>query len=110
MTTLATGNAEEDLRACVERFAQFNESESKTADKPNVLYCAFFSFDLDTVNHSVASTLPENVMICSDSPLSASIDYSDQINEAKLLFSKICPGVPFLEKVPDAEDIIWVSY
>ncbi|GAM21017.1 hypothetical protein SAMD00019534_041920 [Acytostelium subglobosum LB1] len=107
-TTIQSGaNAEEDLKAVVETFVQLSGGNSEL---PTIQWCAYFNLSLDHVTSSFGAygqALPKNVMLTSDSPVSVSIDYDQQINEAKALFEKICPGQTFLERVPDSEDIVW---
>ncbi|EGG20375.1 Rab escort protein [Cavenderia fasciculata] len=119
-TTLATGTAEEDLKSVVEHFLQYDSTATTTDSKdskkkPTILWSAYFNIDLDYVKESDSGStfdnttglLPEGMIICSDAPISSTIDYQSQISQAKFIFEKICPGQTFLERVPDAEDIIW---
>ncbi|EFA85547.1 Rab escort protein [Heterostelium album PN500] len=122
-TTLSNGaTARDDLEAVVETFAKKGclyrdidaDSNSDAKDsRPNIIWSGYFNMDLNTsiVNNKspLSELMPKGIFVSSDSPISASIDYQSQINEAKSIFSMIVPGVPFLEKVPDSEDIIWNS-
>ncbi|EGC34784.1 hypothetical protein DICPUDRAFT_98103 [Dictyostelium purpureum] len=100
ITTLSTDNskAEDDLKECVNVIIP-NQEE--------LLWSSFFNFTVENVDDSNNNLNNNNILVCSDSPLNATIDYEYHISQVKKLFEIISPNTPFLEKVPDSEDVIW---
>ena len=45
---------------------------------------------------------PENLIYCKSKP--GGFDYFEHVAEAKAIFERICPGSPFLPKLPEPVD------
>ncbi|KAN0016285.1 hypothetical protein ACTFIU_006249 [Dictyostelium citrinum] len=104
-TTLADSTAENDLKECVEQILNSKKDNDKDSTSPTLLWGAYFNYSVDFVE-SIHQENNNNVIVCSDSPNGQTVDYEYQISQAKKIFETICPGQIFLEKVPDADDII----
>ena len=76
-------------------------------EKPRLLYALYFNATLSNFSHQSATVdgLPENLLLTSDP--SPSMTFEGAVDEAKELFSRVCPGEEFLPPPPDPEDIVF---
>ncbi|KAK5583886.1 hypothetical protein RB653_005490 [Dictyostelium firmibasis] len=104
-TTLAESTAENDLKECVEQILKGKKDSEKDSASPSLLWSTYFNYSVDFVE-TINQEKDNNIVVCSDSPNGQTVDFEYHISQAKKIFETICPGQIFLEKVPDADDII----
>ncbi|CAH0392848.1 unnamed protein product [Bemisia tabaci] len=119
MTCKQEVSAQEDLLPIVSNL--FNpytlEDDEKSADaavegdsaeisenwKPRLLWALYYNV-LDTSPQFFSPSVPANVHLCSGPD--GDLDFDASVNQAKSIFSRICPEEEFLPRAPDPEEIV----
>nr|XP_018904406.1 PREDICTED: rab proteins geranylgeranyltransferase component A 1 [Bemisia tabaci] len=119
MTCKQEVSAQEDLLPIVSNlFNPFTlEDDEKSADaavkgdsaeisenwKPRLLWALYYNV-LDTSPQFFSPSVPANVHLCSGPD--GDLDFDASVNQAKSIFSRICPEEEFLPRAPDPEEIV----
>uniref|UniRef100_A0AAR5P4W1 RAE1/2 domain-containing protein n=1 Tax=Dendroctonus ponderosae TaxID=77166 RepID=A0AAR5P4W1_DENPD len=99
MTTKLVSSPKEDLQHIVSNLLGGNEEDGK----PNILWSCYFSLP-EAAQQQQKQDLPENLFLCSGPNLD--LDYDAAIHNAKGIFEKMYPGLDFLPRAPDPDEII----
>nr|AEE61688.1 unknown [Dendroctonus ponderosae] len=99
MTTKLVSSPKEDLQHIVSNLLGGNEEDGK----PKILWSCYFSLP-EAAQQQQMQDLPENVFLCSGPNLD--LDYDAAIHNAKGIFEKMYPGLDFLPRAPDPDEII----
>lgn len=84
-----------------------SKNENEKIKKPSILFSHYYTH-LNTntlIERTTTSKLPNNLLLVGGSRVQLDLDY--HVEQAKLLFEKICPNEQFLPRPPDQEDIIF---
>jgi len=92
--------ASKDLQQIV---SQLLTTDLNDQTKPKILYYAYFNESI--IVPQPAEQIPTNMYVCAS--VDADIDCSKHVDEAKAIFSKICPNEVFLPRAPEPEEIIY---
>eukprot|EP01112_Ceratiomyxa_fruticulosa_P011969 TRINITY_DN3297_c0_g2_i1.p1 TRINITY_DN3297_c0_g2~~TRINITY_DN3297_c0_g2_i1.p1 ORF type:complete len:714 (-),score=178.34 TRINITY_DN3297_c0_g2_i1:102-2243(-) len=114
-TTIAAPNSREILESTAKNFVTLNageshsseESSSSSTTKPQVIWYTYF--EMHTKQVTGKENLPKNLILCGEDIVGPFVDFKKQIDNVKTLFHQICPDDEFLQKVPDPEDVVWVT-
>lgn len=109
LTCLATGDsAKDDLQCFVDTLLRTPEGGPDNEASPRLLWSLFYNQEWVSVDqshcHDDESPLPRTVHITSDPSLEG-YGYGRIIEEAKLIFQKLCPGESFLPAPEPQEPI-----
>ena len=74
-------------------------SDEAEADRPMLLWCAFFEKEL----HELPDSLPSGVHVTSDAHFTA-LDFDNAVAEGRAIFHYLFPDDAFLPPLPDPED------
>jgi len=97
-TTESSDPDPKSLRKAVSSLLSLESSE-----KPKILYCAYFSFEIKTI--SDPKLIPDNVFVTNDPD--TLIHNESPLEQAQSIFSKMYPTEEYFPKAPNPEDLVW---
>jgi len=100
MESEVSSTASKDLQPIVSRLLSTDLNEQI---KPRILYYAYFNESI--IVPKAAEHIPTNIYVCAS--VDSEIDCSKQAEEAKAIFTKMCPNETFLPRAPEPEEILY---
>lgn len=101
LTSKQVTGPQEDFQHIIQNL--FETDAVELTQKPRILWSCYFSIP-DSSNLSLNENVPSNLFLCSGPDLD--LDYDLSIQKARCIFEKMYPGLDFLPRAPDPEEII----